>query len=63
MFFTGVLYLVFEESLSRHSKNPSTAAATSVKNGSRVIMGMQVQPSYPSRNELNTEANTNCSSG
>ncbi|KAK2760236.1 Glycosyl phosphatidyl inositol anchor synthesis [Arachnomyces sp. PD_36] len=42
MFFTGVLYLIFEESLARQSTKASSAAAQSVKNASRVIMGVQL---------------------
>lgn len=47
MFFTGVLYLIFEESLTRKSTKSNSAAATSVNSGSRVIMGMQVLPFPP----------------
>jgi hypothetical protein len=43
MFFTGLLYLLFEDTILKHSKSSGHAPEAISSLGSRVIMGMQVQ--------------------
>jgi phosphatidylinositol glycan class N len=42
MFFTGLLYLLFEDTILKHSKSSGHAPEAISSLGSRVIMGMQV---------------------
>lgn len=42
MAFTGILYLVFEETIAAKSKSGPTAAASATSGGSRRLMGIQV---------------------
>ena len=56
MFLTGILYLVFEESLA----TTTNGITKDTRNASRFIMGMQVRlSSQSSRNTLDTETNIN----
>jgi hypothetical protein len=43
MFFTGLLYLLFEDTILKHSKSSGHAPGAISNLGSRVIMGMQVR--------------------
>jgi phosphatidylinositol glycan class N len=43
MFFTGLLYLLFEDTILKQSKSSGHAPGTISSLGSRVIMGMQVR--------------------
>jgi phosphatidylinositol glycan class N len=43
MFFTGLFYLLFEDTILKHSKSSGHAPGAISSLGSRVIMGMQVQ--------------------
>lgn len=43
MFFTGLLYLLFEDTILKHSTSSGHAPGAISSLGSRVIMGMQVR--------------------
>jgi phosphatidylinositol glycan class N len=43
MFFTGLFYLLFEDTILKHSKSSGHAPGAISSLGSRVIMGMQVR--------------------
>lgn len=54
MFFTGLLYLFFEDDILKRSK---TQPADAVSNyGSRIIMGMQVCHRFPNRVYWDTDS-------